>query len=150
MKRMFVPMLFAMTVFAGMAADALAQSGPYQYYSLTPCRIVDTRNPAGTDGGPSLGTASRDFQIRGLCGVPVSAHAVSINITVANASTTSWLTIWPSGTAKPFVSTINFDATTPALANGAIVGLSANTNDLSVANAIGSVNVIIDVTGYFQ
>jgi hypothetical protein len=36
------------------------------------------------------------------------------------------------------------------LANGAIVALSANTSDLSVANAIGGVHVILDVTGYFQ
>ena len=152
MKSMFIPALFAVVAVVGVAADLQAQGGPYQYYSLAPCRVVDTRNPAGTDGGPSLGTTPRNFQIRGAggCGVPSTAHAVSVNITVTNASASSWLTIWPSGASQPFVSTINFDATTPALANGAIVGLSTSTTDLSVANAVGSVNVIIDVTGYFQ
>ena len=73
-----------------------------------------------------------------------------MNVTITNASSFSWLTLWPSGTAQPVVSTINFDQTSPALANGAIVALSSNTNDLSVANAIGGVHVILDVTGYFQ
>jgi hypothetical protein len=149
MKKVLVTVLFTIVV-VGMANELKAQSGPYQYYSLSPCRVVDTRNAAGTNGGPALGTVARDFQIRGTCGVPLSAHAVAVNITVTSASSSSWLTIWPSGSAKPFVSTINFDPTTPALANGAIVGLSANTNDLSVANAIGNVHLIIDVTGYFQ
>ena len=150
MKRIFVRAFFAIVLFAGVVVDVRAQSGPYQYYSLTPCRVVDTRNAPGTNGGPSLGTTPRNFQVRGQCSVPVTAHAISVNITVTNATASSWLTIWPSGSAQPFVSTINFDSTMPAVANGAIVGLSSNTNDLSVANAVGSVNVIVDVTGYFQ
>jgi len=128
----------------------MAQTGPYQYYSITPCRVVDTRNAVSTNGGPSLTTSPRSFQIRGNCGVPSTAKAVSLNITITNASTTSWLTLWPSGTSQPFVSTINFDQNSAALANGAIVGLSSNTTDLTVANAVGAVHVILDVTGYFQ
>jgi len=92
----------------------------------------------------------RDFQIRGTCGVPLSAKAVSINLTVVSPTQVSWLAIWPSGIPRPYVSTINFDSSTGALANGAIVGLSQNTNDLSVFNSDGSVHVLIDVTGYFQ
>jgi hypothetical protein len=128
----------------------LAQAGPYQYYSLTPCRVADTRSAVSTNGGPQLTAATRDFQIRGNCGVPFGAKAVSLNVTVTNASSTSWLTLWPSGTTKPFVSTINFDSSVSALANGAIVALSTNSNDLSIANAVGGVHVILDVTGYFQ
>ncbi len=122
------------------------------YYALTPCRVVDTRNAAGVDGGPALATTTRNFQIRGNCGVPATAKAISMNVTITGATTTtsSWLTIWPSGGAEPVVSTINFTSADNAVANGAIVGLSTNTQDLSVQNATGSVNVIIDVTGYFQ
>jgi len=149
MKRTILKIAFLM-IAAAIPAQLLAQAGPYQYYSVTPCRIADTRNAAGTNGGPALTTVARDFQIRGNCGVPVGAKAVSLNVTATNASSASWLTLWPSGTAKPFVSTINFDSSVGALANGAIVALSANTNDLSVANAAGGVHVILDVTGYFQ
>jgi serine protease len=132
------------------ATGASAQSGPYQFYSLTPCRIVDTRNANSVNGGPSLGTARRDFVVKGNCGVPLSAKAVSLNITVTAASTNSWLTVWPAGQATPNTSAINFSQNDWSLANGVIVGVSSGSPDLSVQNAIGVVAVIIDVTGYFQ
>ena len=131
--------------------DAAAQTGPYQFYALSPCRVVDTRNPNGVNGGPGLGQATRrDFSIRGRCGVPTTAKAVSLNVTITAASTTSWLALWPSGQTMPYVSTINFTNSDPALANGAVIGLSANAQDLSVYNSTGTVHVILDVNGYFQ
>jgi|SRR5438105_3868246 len=142
-----------MTLFVlllAIAGNAFA-AGPYQYYTLTPCRLVDTRNPTSTNGGPILGSNStRSFQIRGLCGVPTSAKAVSLNLTIVNATQASFLTVWPSDLSKPFVSFLNFEAADPSLANGVIVGVSTNTQDLSVYNNSGNVHVIIDVTGYFQ
>src|SRR6266568_3218803 len=105
---------------SGVAAAAHAQ---YSYFALTPCRVVDTRNPNSVNGGPPLGTTPRSFQIRGNCGVPSTAKAVSMNVTVTNSTSPSYLTIWPSGQPQPVVSTINFDPTQPALANGAIIGL---------------------------
>ncbi len=146
--------ILRLTLFSSLlviAGNALAQSGPYQYYPLTPCRIVDTRGAASTNGGPAFDSnTTRNFQIRGGCGVPTGARAVSLNMTITQATQSSFLTVWPSNLAKPFVSMLNFDATDPALANGVIVGLSTNTQDLSVYNAAGAVHVIIDVTGYFQ
>ena len=133
---------------SGVAAAAHAQ---YSYFALTPCRVVDTRNPNSVNGGPSLApNSARNFQIRGNCGVPTTAKAVTMNVTVTNATAPSFLTIWPSGQVQPYVSTINFDPTEPALANGAIVGLSTNAQDLSVYNSAGNVNLILDITGYFQ
>jgi hypothetical protein len=133
------------------ALSAAAQTGPYQFYAVAPCRIVDTRNPNGTNGGPIFGTNSqRDFTVRGICGIPTSAKAVSLNVTITGATQSSFLTLWPSGGTRPVVSTINFSSTDPALANGAIVGLSAAATDLSVYNNFGNVHVILDVTGYFQ
>jgi len=133
------------------AVSAAAQTGPYQFFAVPPCRIVDTRNPNSTNGGPIMGNNSqRDFIVRGICGVPTSAKAVSLNVTITAATQPSFLTLWPSGGTRPVVSTINFTPNDPALANGAIVGLSTNTNDLSVFNSSGNVHVILDVTGYFQ
>ena len=55
-----------------------------QFYPLTPCRILDTRNPTGTFGGPSItGGNSRSFPIQSSsCGVPSNAAAYSFNTTV--------------------------------------------------------------------
>jgi len=44
---------------------------PYSFYTLTPFRVLDTRNPAGPYGGPSLTSGGvRTFAIRGNAGSP--------------------------------------------------------------------------------
>jgi hypothetical protein len=144
----------------GLAPAPVHADGPFQFHSVTPCRIVDTRNPANTTGGgsgtggPALSNASaRDFPIQGQCGVPVGAKAAVLNVTITQPTKDGHLTLWPSGTTKPLVSTLNFAAGEPAIANGAIVPLSANAQDLSVQpglSAAGTVHVILDVTGYFE
>jgi hypothetical protein len=77
-------------------------------------------------------------------------------VTIANATLRGRLTLFPSDIlVVPNVSTINFQSTDPALANGAIVPLnsSVTTLDLSVNCFMltsGTVNMILDVTGYFK
>src|SRR5438270_3427483 len=78
---------------------AQAQTGPYQFYAVTPCRIVDTRNANSTNGGPVLASgATRDFAVRGNCGIPTTAKAVSLNVTAVSPSQNSFFTLFPSGT----------------------------------------------------
>jgi hypothetical protein len=131
---------------------AYAQSGPYQYYPLTPCRVVDTRNANGVNGGPAFDAGGqRDFAVRGNCGVPVTARAITMNIVIVTPAYGGYLTAWASGVARPVASTLNFAATDSALANGAIIGVSTNAQDLSVYNGSnGTAHAVIDVTGYFQ
>jgi hypothetical protein len=148
----------AIAAFAPAPAHA-ASGGPFSYYALTPCRVVDTRQATGTDGGPALtANTTRSFQIQGLCGVPVGAKAVTLNVTIVSPSlstTGGFATLFPSGGNIPTVSTINFTNSDSALANGAIVPLSTNADDLSVFfNAYnlgsGTVQLVLDVTGYFM
>jgi hypothetical protein len=138
--------LTLMTIAVSLFASALhAQTGPYSFFAITPCRAVDTRGSSPVGQGQQ-----RNFAIRGVCGVPTTAAAVSINVSITGATTTSFLTVWPTGGARPNVSTINFTAADQALGNGAIVGLGTTPTDLAVFNASGSVHVLIDITGYFQ
>lgn len=154
--RVLLRSLFLIGASAAFLTPAAQAGGPYQYHSLTPCRIADTRfNSGTTNGGPALHTNSaRNFQIQGTCGVPVGAQAATLNLTIVTPAMTSpngFLTVWPSGSAQPTVSTINFTNSDTALANGAIVPLSANAQDMSVYfGGAGTVHLIIDVTGYFQ
>jgi hypothetical protein len=155
-----VALLGAMTAsFAALAPPAAHAAGPFQYHALTPCRVVDTRNPNGTNGGPVLNAnTTRTFQVQGNCGVPVGATAVTLNVTIVspNLSTSGgFVTVFPSGASIPTVSTINFTNADAALANGAIVPLSSNTGDLSVFFnpynlGSGTVHLVLDITGYFQ
>lgn len=148
-KLILLSILISATI--AMTQDVTAQNGPFQYYSVTPCRLVDTRNPNSTNGGPAFNSDStRSFTVRGLCGIPLTARAVSLNVAVTGATQESFLTLWPSGQPRPNVSAINFTGSDPSLANGAIAALSTNSQDLSVYNNFGTVHVILDVTGYFQ
>ena len=136
-----------------LTASTAAAVGPLSFYSTTPCRIVDTRNPTGVNGGPAIAAfQTRNFSIKGNCGLPLDAKAAVLNVTVAVPSSGGYLTLWPNdGSPMPIVSTINWAPGEIALANGAIVPLAAGTLDLSVyQGGSGSVDVILDVTGYFK
>ncbi|HEV8609737.1 MAG TPA: hypothetical protein VGS98_06685 [Thermoanaerobaculia bacterium] len=154
---------FARSLFLGAAAAILAVStasaaGPFQFYSVTPCRIADTRNPSNPQGtgGPALSAgAPRNFPIVGVCGVPTDAKAAALNVTVVSPTLEGFIKIWPFNTAMPAVSTINFAAGEPAIANGAIVPLTVDpTFQISVVYGTavpgGNTHLILDVTGYFK
>lgn len=118
------------------------------FYTLTPCRILDTRDPAM--GGPALASgATRVFQIANQCNVPPTAKSVSVNITVTQPTAPGHLILFPGGT-PPGVSNINFRAG-QTRANNGIVPLSA-TGTLSVTDgqSSGTTHFILDVNGYFQ
>ena len=145
-------------VFFGVAigfSPAARAAGPFQFYSVTPCRLVDTRNPNGLTGGPALsGQGTRSFPVVGLCGVPATAQAAVLNVTVVSPTGGGHVRIWPYNATMPLVSTINFDPGEPAIANGAIVPLSSDPT-LSISTFLGAsagntAHLVIDVTGYFQ
>lgn len=140
----------AAALFLCCTANAKA-AGPFSFYTVTPCRIVDTRGPAGPTGGPNLVAGQpRSFPIRQYCGIPSTAMAAALNVTVTQSTAEGHLTIWPYNTPQPLVSSINFVAGEPALANGAIVPLASDPGlQVSVVSA-ANVHVIIDVTGYFE
>jgi hypothetical protein len=143
-----------------LTVSVASAAGPYQFYSVTPCRIADTRGNGftGASGPPALSAGSpRNFPIVAVwnCGVPSDAKAAALNVTAVGPTLEGFLKIWPYNTALPAVSTINFAAGEPAIANGAIVPLSADpTFQISVvygaATAGGTVNLILDITGYFK
>ena len=149
-------LVVAMAVAILVPGWAAAQSGPYQYYALTPCRVVDTRDASEPlrQGGLVTASVQRNLTIKGRCGVSTGAAAVTVNLTVTSPTQEGFVSLWPVGGAFPTVSTINFPAFEPALANGAIVPLAAGTPDLAAiygtASGGGTIHLIIDVTGYFQ
>jgi hypothetical protein len=151
--RGFLRLVFLVAVIGCLAATTGEAAGPYNFYSVTPCRIVDTRSVA--TGGPALANGSpRNFAVAGACGVPATATAATLNVTMVAPTKAGFLTIWPYNTTRPLVSTINAAAGEPAIANGAIVPLAADPQfQISVVYGTaqpGTTHVVIDVTGYFQ
>ena len=85
---------------------------------------------------------------------PADADAVVLNVTVANPSTASYLQVYPAGLGAlpPFSSNLNFIAG-ETIANQVTVQLGGDPGDqgrISIFNYAGSVDVIADVTGYYQ
>jgi len=126
----------------------LASTG--SFYTLAPCRLVDTRNPNGPLGGPALSaSAQRSFTLAGICNVPSTAQALSISLTVVQATSAGDLRFFPADQSVPLAAVITFHAG-QTLANNAIVPLSL-AGVLTVQNdAQSAVHLVIDVNGYFQ
>ena len=85
-----------------------------------------------------------------LCVIPANATAVAVNVTVTGATAAGDLVIYPNGTPPPGTSTIDYNAM-QTRANNAVLVLGAS-GDIAVHcdQSSGTVQFILDVTGYFQ
>jgi hypothetical protein len=115
-------------------------SGGLSLYTVTPCRVIDTRSSSGAFNGklavPVHGSS---------CAPPATAQAYVLNATVVPPGFLNYLTLWADGGAQPYVSTLNsYDgAITSNMAivptnNGNIDAFSSNTTQL-----------ILDISSYF-
>jgi hypothetical protein len=121
------------------------------FVAITPCRVVDTRGPAGPYGGPALATnVARTFDIdSGPCaGIPAGSSAYSLSIGAILPPANGFLAAWPTGTAQPPVSQLNFLAN-QVIANAAIVPGGTN-GSIDVLVNIGPTHIYIDINGYFM
>jgi hypothetical protein len=134
--------------FAGSVDVIVDVTGWYStgYQPVRPGRVMDTR--AGQCGFTMQAGEQREVAILGLARTPTNgANAVALNVTVTNPTAASFLTVWPSGTSRPLASNLNFvaDQTVP---NMVLVGTGAG-GRVSVFNSSGTVDVLIDVNGWF-
>jgi hypothetical protein len=119
------------------------------FYPLTPCRIIDTRNPNSDLGGPYLqGHQERDFPVleATACNIPSSAQAYSMNFAVVPKQALGYLSVWPTGHSRPVVSTLN-DLTGTIVANAAIVPAGTG-GDIAVYPS-NDTDLVVDIDGYF-
>ncbi len=117
-------------------------TGGLSLYNLTPCRVLDSRQPSGT---PPF-TGEKDVNVTASsCGTPVTAQAYVFNATVVPPGPLGYLTLWPQGGTEPLVSTLN------AL-DGAITSNMAivpTTNGSIAAEPSGPAQLVLDIFGYF-
>jgi uncharacterized repeat protein (TIGR01451 family) len=123
------------------------------FYTLTPCRVIDTRKAADALGlgGPALvGTSVRDFQMAGTCGIPAGVVAIAANVTVTRSTAPGNLRIYPFGGSIPATSIINY-VTGQTRANNAVIPTTSGQMSVFAAQPGGTtVHFILDVTGYFK
>jgi hypothetical protein len=75
-----------------------------------------------------------------------------LNVVAVGYQVPGWLTVYPMGQPEPATSTLNFDTSAYAVANGAIVRIGSGgqvcVNVGTVNSAPGGSQVILDATGY--
>jgi hypothetical protein len=89
----------------------------------------------------------------GSCGLPETARALAVNVTVVQPSAAGYLTLHAGDIAPETTSTITFGAG-QLRSNNAVLPLSFDGRGLLAITPLveggGTVQVIVDVSGYFE
>ena len=139
----------------GIIAHAAGESPPSSLVTMVPCRLMDTRpatnvGPRATPLGPNDTYVVTAHGNNGDCTVPSSAVAVSMNVTAVNATTGSFLTVFPADApSRPSASSLNYAAGQAPTPNAVTVKLSTD-GKIAFYNLAGNVDVIADVVGYYD
>jgi uncharacterized repeat protein (TIGR01451 family) len=118
------------------------------FFTLTPCRLADTRSthPPALQPGEE-----RAFLLSGSCGIPAGATAVAVNVTVTQGAAPGNLRLYPADVPVPLASTINWSPGQTRANNAIVAGSADGTVAINVKNSsAGTVHFILDVSGYFQ
>ena len=116
--------------------------GGLSLYTVTPCRVLDSRLPSGS---PPL-SATRDVNVTAaFCGVPTTAQAFVFNATVVPPGFLGYIAMWPQGQLQPTAATLN--AYDGAITNNMAIVPTAN-GSISVYPSAPT-HLVLDVFGYF-
>jgi hypothetical protein len=130
--------------------DYVAPPAATRFHTLTPCRVLDTRNANGPYGGPALSAGQpRSWVLRGRCGVPATALSIAGNLTVTAPTATGYVRLAPGGSPGTGTSTLSFKAG-QTRANNVLSALGASGDILVDGLASGTAHLVFDVVGWFE
>lgn len=110
---------------------------------LTPARILDTRSAV-----PCVGTGGRNLTVTGVAGVPAGAGSVVLNVTATGSTAGGYVTVWPTGQARPTASNLNY-AKGQSIPNLVIAKVGSG-GSISIYASAGCPNVLVDVVGWHE
>lgn len=114
------------------------------YNPVSPSRVLGTL----ASGAAIAANTSMPVTVTGTTtGVPTTASAVVVNLTAASGTSASFLSAYPAGGTLPVVSNLDF-AVGQTVANRTTVGIGTG-GQIEVYNHTGTVNVDVDVDGYY-
>lgn len=113
------------------------------FQAVAPQRFLDTRTsvPVGPD-------SSMSFRVAGLNGIPSNVSAVVFNLTVAQAQSFGFVTAYPSGTARPNASSVNFNGG-QIVPNSVTVPVGADGKITLFNRSSAPTHLLADVSGYY-
>ena len=120
------------------------------YNPVTPARILDTRVGTGAPTAKVGAAGVIELQVTGRGGVPATGvSAVVMNVTVIEPTAPSFLTVWPTGEARPLAANLNFPFRAGEIVENLVkVKVGAN-GRVSIYNHAGTVHIGADVAGWY-
>ena len=116
--------------------------GGLSLYAVTPCRVLDTRQPSGT---PPFSARLNVDATAPPCAVPTTAQSFVFNATVVPPGPFGFLTMWPEGEPQPLVATLN--ALDGAITNNMAIVPTTN-GSISVFPS-NPTQLVLDIFGFF-
>ena len=126
---------------------AVVSTPPLDFHTVTPCRVFDTRSSSALSSG-----VKRTFTIAGTCGIPTSAKAVTVNLTVVGATGAGHLVLSPAGVTPPLptATSANFPAVRARGNNAQLPLASGQIDATATVGGGGTAHLILDVNGYYE
>jgi hypothetical protein len=146
MRRLLTAALIATSVLITVATPhAAAADDTAAFESLTPCRLLDTRESRGLSdlvpGGTTL-----ELQAADTCDVSGDATALALTVTSVDAKGLGFITVFPSAIARPEISNLNFSAQS-TVANTAVTKVSDQASFKVYVHT--DTHLVVDVSGQF-
>jgi len=127
----------------------------------TPARICDTQNGNPSDGGCAKGLVGAgaghvlNIEAAGIGGIPPYTGlaggpvAIVANVTAVNATTGTFITVYPGTVlSAPNASDLNVPSYLPV--TNLVVATLGTDGTINLFNALGNINLIVDVLGYYS
>jgi uncharacterized repeat protein (TIGR01451 family) len=130
------------------ASPFFVPAPPMTFYTLAPCRLIDTRAPSSD--GPLAAGILRSIYPYSQCNIPFTARALAVSVTVTEPTTSGHVKLYPWGIPVPNISTLSYGAGQTRGSN-AVVSLTYGSGlSARITQPSGTAHVIIDVFGYFE
>lgn len=120
------------------------------FHPVVPFRLLDSRDGTGGWTGPLRANLpwGQPLAVGGVGGIPATASAVVMNVTVTGATLPGYLTAFPWGAAPPTAANLVFlpGQTVPNLVTVSVGAGGA----VAFFSSAGKVHVVADVVGYYD
>ncbi len=117
-----------------------------------PARVCNTQfGNAGDQGCLKAlvgGGSALNIAVTNIGNIPTSAVAIVANVTVVNATSSTFATVYPGLLSRPTASDLNVTSFEP-VTNLVVVGVGSD-GTINLFNDLGKVNFIVDVLGYYS
>ncbi|SDO47623.1 Transglycosylase SLT domain-containing protein [Nakamurella panacisegetis] len=127
-------------------AGAPTAAGTFK--AMVPTRLADTRVGTGVARAKVASSSSLNVRIGGAAGLPQAVAAVAVDVTTIPSSVSGFITVFPTGSARPNTPAVNFRAgrSTTSLV---VVPLWSDGRISLFNGSTGAQDMVVDLVGYY-